>query len=77
MGDTVRDNDEFVEVDKDAEIIMGEADQDVAGKAVERYETKCNGAVNLRFSIVSYPKDKPFADVLLRLAQERLYKADG
>lgn len=74
---TIRGSDEVFENQENAFILMAETDLSGALTAIERYKTKCDVAVDMRFSVASYPSDARAAETLLSIGHRRLSKAKG
>lgn len=75
--DSVRDSDEYFELDSSSAVLMGETDGADALVAVHRYKARCDDDVDLRFSVASYPGDGRGVGELVSAAQRRLNQARG
>jgi len=75
LRDTVRDSDELVVSEKGAMLLMSETDQGAAAKAVERCKALCNGNLDLRFSVATFPKDGNVPSAFFDAAVRRLEAA--
>ena len=75
LGQTVRDCDRFFDLKEESAIVMAHTSQDEACIAVDRYKTRGNDAVDLHFSIVSYPADETTATTMLETAKRLISKA--
>ena len=75
LSDTVRESDMFFELGGRSAILMAYTGRDEAHKAVKRYQARCNGEVDLRYSIASYPGDAGTVADILKTGEERLEKA--
>ena len=77
LRDTVRNCDEFVELESGAAVLMSETDTEDALIAVERYKCRCADQVDLRFAVASYPADGRGTVELLEILQRRLNQAEA
>lgn len=77
LRDTLRDSDEFFELGRHSAIVMPYTGREDARNAVERYQARCNGEVDMRYSIASYPGDAGTVGDMLRTGERRLEKAKG
>ena len=75
LGQTVRACDQFFDLKEESAIVMPYTSQDDAYIAVNRYKKKCNDAVDLYFSIVSYPADATTATTMLKTSKRLISKA--
>ena len=75
VSDVLRDSDEVVEKDLGAAILMGETDGAGALTAISRYKARCEGAMDMRFGVATYPRDGCDATTLLEVAGGRLEEA--
>ena len=75
LGQTIRDCDRFFDLKEESAILMPHTSQDEACVAVDRYKEKCNDAVDLHFSIVSYPADATTATTMLKTSKRLISKA--
>lgn len=72
LREHVRSSDEYFELDGEAAILMGETDSSEALQAANRYLQLCNGDIDLRFAVASYPSDARVASDLLSTVHRRL-----
>ena len=77
LRDTVRNCDEFVELESGAAVLMSETDSEDALIAVERYKCRCAEQVDLRIAVASYPADGRGTVELLEILQRRLNQAEA
>ena len=77
LRDTVRNCDEFVELESGAAVLMSETDSEDALIAVERYKSRCAEQVDLRIAVASYPADGRGTVELLEILQRRLNQAEA
>lgn len=75
LSDTVRESDMFFELGGRSAILMAYTGREEAHKAVKRYQARCNGEVDLRYSIASYPGDAGTVADILKTGEKRLEKA--
>ncbi len=75
LGTTLRVCDDFFELGNLNAILMPYTTDNEAHKAVDRYKTRYNGKIDLRYSIVSYPQDAPDVAQMFILGEKRLAKA--
>lgn len=75
LGQTVRACDQFFDLKEESAIVMPYTSQDEACVAVNRYKKKSHGAVDLHFSIVSYPADATTAATMLKTSKRLISKA--
>jgi len=75
LGQTVRECDQFFDLDGESAIVMPFTSQKEASIAVSRYKKTCDDAVGLRFSIVSYPSDATTSKTMLDSAKQLMAKA--
>jgi len=75
LGQTVRDCDQFYVLTDESAILMPCTSQNEACIAVNRYKKTCDDAVNLTFSIVSYPSDATTPKTMLEAAKQLTLKA--
>ena len=75
LAGTVRRCDEFFDLGTDSVVLMGETGREGALCAVERFGFTCNGEVDLRFGVASYPEDGDSREVMLEVAKHRLRQA--
>jgi hypothetical protein len=71
----LRGSDQLFEVHGHAAILMSETNCQGALAAIGRYSKMCEGEIDLRFAVVSYPEDGGTVRELLATAQQRLDKA--
>ena len=75
LEDAIRISDELVDLEGSITLLMPETDVQGAMTAIRRYKTKCDGTIDLRFAVVTYPRDGKSAGVLVDKAVQRLDKA--
>ena len=75
LGTHVRDTDVLANFDHSVAVLMGETDTPGAMIAIERYKELFNNQVDLRFSVVTYPKDGGKPESLVQTAYRRLSEA--
>lgn len=75
LRDTVRASDQFLELEEFNVVFMAHTGLDGAYKAVDRFKQQCNGGVDLRYSIASYPGDVMSPAKIIAVAEQRLQKA--
>jgi len=75
LKNTVRASDQFFTVEGESAVLMAHTARDEARKAVERYRNRCNGEVDVRYSIASYPDDGGAVADILKTAEQRLIQA--
>lgn len=75
LGQTVRECDQFFDLKDESAIMMPYTSQNEACIAVDRFKETCDVAVDLRFSIVSYPSDATTSKTMLETAKHLLSQA--
>jgi hypothetical protein len=75
LGPTLRESDQLFEIHDHAAILMGETDREGALAAIARYKEACEGEIDLRFAVASFPEDGSTVHELLATARQRLNKA--
>ena len=74
-GCSIRECDEYFELDEGSVILLGETDNSGAIVALERFQNSANSSHDLRSSVVSFPFDGYTVYELLSIARRRLQKA--
>lgn len=72
LQDSLRECDEFFDLQGRNAILMAHTGKDEAYEAVQRYLAQCNGEVDLRYSIVSYPSDGGAVGDIVAKGEQRL-----
>lgn len=72
LDETLRASDEFFDLEEGTAIVMAHTGMEEAQEAIARYKSRCNGEVDLRFSIVTYPGDMGAVPDMLMKARQRL-----
>ncbi|MDK1022433.1 MAG: hypothetical protein QGD90_12445 [Candidatus Hydrogenedentes bacterium] len=75
LEDALRISDELVDLEGSTTLLMPETDVEGAMTAVGRFKRKCNGTIDLRFAVVSFPRDGKSTGALVDKAVQRLEKA--
>ena len=75
LEDVIRISDELVDLEGSTTLLMPETNMQGAMTAIRRFKTKCNGTIDLRFAVVTYPRDGKSAGVLVDKVVHRLDKA--
>lgn len=75
LDQTVRDCDQLFDLKDESAIMMPYTSQHEACMAVKRFKETCNVAVDLQFSVVSYPSDATTSTTMLETAKHLLSKA--
>ena len=75
LEDAIRISDELVDLEGSITLLMPETDIQGAMTAIRRYKTKCDGTIDLRFAVASFPRDGKSAAALVDKAVQRLNKA--
>ena len=75
LGQTVRDCDRFFDLKDESAIVMPCTSQSEARIAVNRYKKTSDAAVDLKFSIVSYPSDATTSTTMLETAKQLMSRA--
>jgi GGDEF domain-containing protein len=75
LKDTIRASDQIFTLNGEAVIVMAHTANNEAQKAVERYRRMCNGQVDVRYSIATYPDDGGTVADILKTAEQRLAQA--
>lgn len=73
--DIIRISDELTDFEGASTLLMPETDMQGAMTAIGRFKTKCNGAIDLRFGVATFPADGVAAYGLLDKVVQRLVKA--
>ena len=75
LKNTVRASDQLFTLGGQTAVLMSHTAKDDARRAVERYQSRCNGEVDVRYSIASYPDDGGAVADILKTAEQRLAEA--
>ena len=75
LEDVIRISDELVDLEGSTTLLMPETDVQGAMTAIRRFKTRCNGTIDLRFAVATYPMDGTSAGALVDKAVHRLDKA--
>jgi hypothetical protein len=75
LNGSIRESDQFFELDEGAAIVMGDTEESEALRAVDRFRSKCGDEMGLRCALSVFPQDGPSADRLLAAAFRRLKTA--
>lgn len=75
LSDTVRASDQFLALEEFNIVFMAHTGLDGAHKAVDRFRQRCNGGIELRYSIASYPGDVMSPAKIMAVAEQRLQEA--
>jgi hypothetical protein len=75
LKNTVRASDQLFTFNGQSAVLMAYTSKYEARKAAERYQTRCNGEVDVRYSIASYPDDGGVVADILKTAEQRLVQA--
>ena len=76
LKDISRDTDPVFLLSDAIAVLMGETDTAGALRAVERYREMSEGAMDVQYSVASFPDDGRSPDDLIYMAQRRLGVAD-
>ena len=71
----IRHSDTFFSINGSVVVLMGETDRAGALKAVERYQGLINGAIDVRYSVTSFPDDVKVTSKIIKTAYRRLEAA--
>lgn len=75
LKNTVRASDQLFTLNGESAVLMPYTSKYEARKAAERYRSMCNGEVDVRYSIASYPGDGGAVADILKTAEQRLKQA--
>lgn len=75
LGDMIRDSDSYVELDDAVAILMSETDHAGALSAIDRCREMFGDDVDLRYAVVSYPRDVGGPKEMLATAYKRFAAA--
>ncbi len=75
LEEVIRISDELVDLEGSTTLLMPETDVQGAMTAIRRFKTKCNETIDLRFAVVTFPRDGKSAAALVDKAVRRLDKA--
>ena len=75
LEDVIRISDELVDLEGSTTLLMPETNMQGAMTAIRRFKTKCNGTIDLRFAVVTFPRDGKSAGALVDKVVQRLEKA--
>ena len=75
LEETLRDCDLLFDLQERSAILMSHTGVEEACKAVERYQSLCNGKIDLRFGLASFPDDARAVANMLETAEGCLAEA--
>jgi len=75
LKSSIRASDQIFTLSGHTAILMAHTANNEARQAVERYRRMCNGQVDVRYSIASYPDDGGTVADILKTAEQRLAQA--
>lgn len=75
LEDILRQCDEIFDWQGTAAVVMAHTAEEEGLKVVRRCQNRCNGEIDLRYGLVSYPADGATAPVILGRAHECLLEA--
>jgi len=75
LGDLVRCSDPVFSVNGTVAVLMGETDKNGAVRAVERYQDTVNKALDVRYSVTTFPEDANDTEKLISTGHRRLETA--